>query len=298
MTRLVLLVAALAALALPSAAFAAKRTLYVSVGDSYAAGYQPPGPGRDGGYTGKGYADQLVPLARKAGWRGLKLVNYGCGGETTVSLLKSGGPDCKRGAGPRTGYAGRPQIAAVERYLRRNRARLAFVTVSVGGNDVTSCVRAADTVTCVGEATERIKKNVRTIARRLRKAAGKRVPMVGITYPDVILGGWVSGVKADQDLAGLSAFAFRSLINPALKSAYASSNVRFTDVTAATGAYTPLEQTVEHARYGTIPQAVAQVCDLTWYCEQRDIHANDAGYRKIADLILAKLPKRGKGNGA
>ena len=292
MLRSLLLAALVAALTLPSAAIAAERNLYVSIGDSYAAGYQPPSEGRAGGYTGKGFADQLTPLARKAGYRGLRLVNFGCGGETTNSLLRGGGPDCTRGVSAGTGYRGRTQMTAAERFLRRNRRRVAFVTVSIGGNDVTACASAPDPVGCVGDAVKRIDENVRITARRIREAVGRRVPVAGITYPDVILGRYLGGTKEDRELAGLSVIAFRDLINPALRKAYATRRVRFVDVTKATGAYTPFEQTVVHPLYGEIPIAVARVCDLTWFCALGDIHANDTGYRRIAKLVLAVLPRR------
>ena len=292
MLRLLPLVALVATLALPAAASAAPRTLYVSIGDSYAAGYQPPRDGMPGGYSGRGFADQLTPLARKRGYRGLRLVNYGCGGETTTSLLRSGGPDCTRGAGEGTGYRGRPQMTAAERFLRRNRRRVAFVTVSIGGNDVTACARAAEPVPCVAEAVADIQKNVTATAKRIRAAVGKGVPIVGITYPDVILGRWIAGTQADRDLASLSVVAFQQFINPALKKAYAAAGGRFVDVTKATGAYIPLDQTTEDPQYGTIPVAVARVCALSWFCSKGDIHARTRGYRVIAKLVLAALPRR------
>ncbi len=37
----------------------------------------------------------------------------------------------------------------------------------------------------------------------------------------------------------------------------------------------------------TVPKAVSQVCNLTWYCQLGNIHANDAGYTLIGDLIVA-----------
>ena len=290
MLRLLPVAAVAAALALPSAAPAAERTLYVSIGDSYAAGYQPAVDGRPAGYTGKGFADQLTPLARRAGHPGLRLVNFGCGGETSGSLINSGGPDCTRGAGPGTGYRGSSQLTAAERFLRRNRRRVAFVTVSVGGNDVTSCARGGgDPVPCVVAAVKRIDRNVRTAMRRIRTATGARVPVIGVTYPDVILGQWLKGTQADRDLASLSAVAFKQFINPTLKKAYASRRGRFVDVTAKTGAYTPLDRTVDDPRYGVIPVAVKRVCDLTWFCAKGDIHATTRGYRTIAKLVLAEL---------
>ena len=96
--------------------------------------------------------------------------------------------------------------------------------------------------------------------------------IVGTTYPDVILGQWVSGAPNGQQLATLSVAAFQNFINPALQQAYASAQGTFVDVTAATGAYGPLTELTELAPYGSIPVPVAKVCELTYYCEQQDIH--------------------------
>jgi lysophospholipase L1-like esterase len=277
---------------LPAAAQGAapERKLYVSLGDSYATGYQPTGPGQGAG-TRNGFAYLLPALARDRGLR-LRLVNFGCGGETTTSILQRR----SRCATPAVGgpaYAGRTQIAAAERFLRANRGRVALITVSIGGNDVTACARGgADPIPCVAQAIERIKTNVRTLTVRLRRAAGPKTRIVGITYPDVILGQWVTGRPEDQALARLSVVAFRELINPALKERYEAVGGRFADVTAATGAYGSLDVLVPDARYGPIPAPVAQVCRLTYYCQYRDIHPRSAGYLVIADLIARTLPRR------
>ena len=289
--RLTLAVAApLAALALPSAAQAAKKpSFYVSLGDSYASGYQATGAGV-GENTRNGFAYQLVGKARKRGHR-LKLVNFGCGGETTTSILERKTP-CGRGSSPGgPKYDGRTQVAAAERFLRRNRGKVSLITVSIGGNDVTACARAADPVACVGTAVTGIKENGGALVKRLRKAAGRKVRIVGITYPDVILGEWV-GAQPNRDLAGLSVVAFRSLINPALKKVYESVRGRFVDVTKATGAYGSLEQMTTLAPYGEVPVPVAEVCRLTYYCAFRDIHANAQGYGIIAGLIAKTLSRR------
>ena len=134
-------------------------------------------------------------------------------------------------------YTGRTQIAAAERFLRAHRGKVGLITVSIGGNDVTMCARQADPIACVGAAVQAIKKNVTTIAQRLREAAGRKVRIVGITYPDVILGEWI-GENANQELARLSVTAFRDLINPALTKAYSKVGGRFVDVTAASRART------------------------------------------------------------
>ena len=276
-------------LLLPAAADAAKPSYYVSLGDSYAAGYQRFSA-TEARTTREGFAYQLVGQARKRGYR-FKLVNFGCGGETTTSILTRTSPCADLGPGG-FNYAGRTQAVAAERFLRRNRGRVGLVTVSIGGNDVTACAQAADPVACVGPAMERVKANGRKLLRGLRRAAGPKVRIVGITYPDVLLGGWVSGAQSDRDLAGLSVVAFRNILNPALKELYESVHGRFVDVTRATKAYVPFEQTTTLAPYGQLPVAVAEVCRLTAYCAFRDIHPNATGYRVIARLIAATLPKR------
>jgi lysophospholipase L1-like esterase len=289
-TRILILALALA-LAAPAAAGAAKpkRQYYVSLGDSYATGFQPSVVHQTAG-TRNGFAYQVPRLAKPRGYR-FKLVNFGCGGETTVSLLERTG-SCAGPAPGGPGYAGRTQIAAAGRFLRRHRGKVGLITVSIGGNDVTKCTSDADPIACVAAAVEAIRKNVTEIAERLRAAAGRKVPIVGTTYPDVILGEWV-GPNPSQELAKLSVVAFRELINPELAKAYAAAGGKLVDVTAATGAYGPLEETTTRlAAYGTIPLPVAKVCEYTYYCDYRDIHARTSGYALIAKLIAKTLPRR------
>jgi len=295
-------VAAIAALSLPSAATAAKKPpaqgkkaapqFYVSLGDSYASGYQPPAAGAAAGNTREGFVYQVPALAARRGWK-LNVVNFACGGATTTSILQQ--KDCpKEALGPGArGYGGKTQIQAAEAFLKRNRKKVGLVTVSIGGNDVTFCATQPDPVGCVSLAQPKLLRNVTTLTRRLRKAAGPKVRIVGTTYPDVILGTWLLGTDSGRNLARLSVFAFERSINPALKGAYEGVGGRFVDVTAATGAYTPLDQTVDvPALGGTVPIAVAKVCDLTWFCAARDIHARKSGYALIADLVARTLPKR------
>ena len=281
-------------LAVPAASLAAKappKKLYVSLGDSYATGYQPTAQGV-GSNTRHGFAYQLPGLAKPRGYN-FQLVNFGCAGATTTSILQTKGcvPRARALGGPV--YTNKTQTAAAEAFLRANRGKVGLVTVSIGGNDVTKCATAPDPTGCVAEGVKVIKTNVTKLTKRLRTAAGPNVRIVGITYPDVILGLWTTGKQSDQDFAKLSLFAFRGLLNPALKESYTS--VRkgsFVDVTDATGAYTPLEQTTTLAPYGQIPVAVAKVCQLTYYCQFRDIHARTNGYKIIAQLIAKTLPRQ------
>lgn len=260
----------------------APEKYYVSLGDSYSVGYQPePTGGPTAGYTGIVAADTHM-----------KLVNFGCGGATTESILDTVG--CKVPYGPtaltgRATYTTKTQAAAAEAFISSHRGEIGLITVTIGGNDVTSCAGAQNATTCVLAVVPKIKKNVKTLASGLLKAAGTGVPLIGITYPDVILGDWVypSG-HTDTSLASLSATAFKSLINPALKEAYDSAGGHFVDITKDTDGYLPLTQTTALAPFGSVPVAVARVCQLTWYCTLGNIHAKTAGYDLIGREVVAE----------
>ncbi len=271
-------------LAVPSTAQAASKspTYYVSLGDSYSVGYQP-GLGATPGYT--------AFVAQKTHYT---LANFGCGGATTTSLLSTiGCPDKLPHTAGAVPYPTTTQAAAAEAFLTAHKGHIGLITVSIGGNDVTSCAAKANPISCVASAVTTISSNVSTLATALRAAAGPRVPLIGLTYPDVILGTYVYPTQPPTasriSLAKLSVVAFRSLINPTLTKAYGSAGGVLVDVTAATGAYTSLARTVRLRPYGTIPVPVASVCTLTWFCSQGNIHATTKGYTLIGRLAVAKF---------
>jgi lysophospholipase L1-like esterase len=229
----------------------------------------------------------VVGLARKRGYD-LELANFGCGGATTSSILNA--PGCGVPAVDGAPYDGMTQVAAAAEFLQEHRGDVALVTVIIGGNNVTPCAASPDPIGCVAQAVVGIQTNVSQLARDLRAAAGPKVPIVGLTYPDVILGQWVRP-PVNQAFAQLSVVAFEQFINPNLDAAYAAGDADFIDVTEETGAYGSLERTTELAPYGNIPVPVARVCRLTYYCEFGDIHARTAGYRAIARMVVATLPR-------
>src|SRR5918994_1119575 len=113
-SRLFAAAVAALSLAVPATAEAAKArpAYYVSLGDSYAAGYQRFSEGV-AKTTRDGFAYQVVPKARARG-HNLKLVNFGCGGGTNGSILGGkakrggGGPGDGEGQGQRQGAAQAP----------------------------------------------------------------------------------------------------------------------------------------------------------------------------------------------
>jgi hypothetical protein len=289
-----------ALMAAPGVSHAAGTMFYVSLGDSYSVGYQPsPVAGATSGYTG------VVAAAK-----GLQLENFGCGGATTSSILSVTGTCGTNGYGPPAATNVGPstpsetQIQAADAFISANQGNIGLITVSIGGNDVTSCVSDPSPVNCVLGRLPSIKANVTTLVGDLRAAlgpSGNKVPIIGVTYPDVILGQWVNNggtptfppSAANQNLATISQLAFKSYINPALKAAYKTGKGKLVDVTKKTGAYTKLTHTtsITLAPFGsiTVPKAVAQICNLTWYCQLGNIHANTAGYTLIGNLIDAAV---------
>ncbi len=268
-----------------SQAAGASRPYYLSLGDSYSIGYQP-GIGGTSGYTG--YV---------AGKLNLKPENFGCGGATTSSLIGSKG--CGDPASQdAVHYTGITQERAVLNFIAAHKGAVHLVTISIGGNDFDGCT----TVTCVKSAMPSMGTGVKSLVGSIEKAlagasdTGARI--IGLTYPDVDLGLYVypddPPTSAAVSLAKSSILAFDDLINPTLKKSYLSvSGTSFVDVTSAPymkatrGDDTSLSLTEHVAPYGTVPVAVGEVCQLTYFCSQGNIHANTTGYDFIGSLVVA-----------
>jgi lysophospholipase L1-like esterase len=264
----------------------AAPSYYVSLGDSYSIGYQPePAVSLRLGYT-----RYVVSAEKKKGTK-LTLVNFGCGGATTGSLLSTPGcPDPAPVSLNGVPYRTVSQASAATAFISAHRGHIALITISIGGNDVTRCASSPNPTQCVVGAVPPVAANIATLLKQVRAAAGTSVPIVGLTYPDVILGTWVHP-PVSQSLATLSVVAFRSILNPVLKRTYDAQGGTFVDVTAATGAYVPLTKTTVYPPYGRIPVAVAHACTYTWYCSEANIHPHTVGYQLIGQLIVAALPK-------
>ncbi len=262
-------------------AHATSPLYYVSLGDSYSVGWQP-----GSGATTHGYANVVVNKVKRALGLQYQLMNYGCAGATTSSILNSVG--CGLPAVNGAPYNGLTQAGAAEAFIAAHPGEIALITVSIGGNDITGCASPTAPADCLTQSLATAGTNMRQLTADLRAVAGPTVPIMGLTYPDVILGNWVRP-PFDHNSAALSVTGFQLLINPAFQSAYASAGATFVDVTAGSGAYTPLTKLANTKPYGRIPVAVAKVCHLTWYCAVGDIHARNSGYALIAKLIVAGL---------
>jgi lysophospholipase L1-like esterase len=259
---------------------ATNAKFYVSIGDSYAAGYQPTGP-NSGGTTRNGFAYQVAATAP-----GVRLENFGCVGATTTTALHS--PGCAASAlGPSAApYSSRSQIAAAVAFLRGHQGHIALVTIILGGDDVLACGLAVNNETgCLQAALATIKTNLSNIATQVRAAVGSSVRIVGLTYPDVLLGQYVTSNPNAKAAATASVTLFRTYLNPMLQSVYRSIQAPFVDVTSDTGAYASPATVSEVAGFGMLPLPVAQVCSLTFMCEYGDVHPRTSGYALIARAV-------------
>jgi lysophospholipase L1-like esterase len=246
---------------------------YLSLGDSYAQGYQPiGGPWSPLGFPGynQGYADQLLKLARDR-YAQLRLVKLGCGGETTTTMIL-GTPWCGPNITPGS------QLAQAKAFLETHPGEVAFVTLDIGGNDVI----APD-----GGGVAAIQTNLPVILAELREAAGPGVPIIGMTYyhpflPDVWFGTHDMGALQGA-VDGIHGF------NQLLASLYAAAGDPVADVETAFST-----ADLGDADGDTVPDDVEQVCAWTWECAPPplgpDFHPNNAGYTAIAQTFAAVVP--------
>lgn len=265
----------------PTSSAAPAGTVYVSLGDSYATGYRPADGGAPAGPTRDGFAYLVAEQS------GLRLVNLACSGATSAGMRDD--PGCAPGnrAVDAPDPAGRTQLDTAVQTLREQQGQVALVTVVVGGNDLTPCALAEDPLTCATQAVEDIATSLAAILPVLRDAAGD-APIVGLTYPDVFLGAWVSDAFPDgENLARLSVPLFRDFFNTALEAEYEKIGAKFVDVTATTGGYEPFTEVTQDPTYGSIPAPVAKICALTYFCTHTDVHPTAAGHQAIAEAVLA-----------
>lgn len=255
--------------------------VYVSVGDSYAAGFQP-----EGYPTDHGFADE-VTRRLAPGPRAVQLVNLGCPGITARGIVADVGCASHDSAPHTLAYPGMTQLQALESTLASHRGVVRFVTVIAGANDLERCFADAEAVRCARATVPGVRDDLATVLATVRRAAPD-ARIVGLTYPDVYLGLLLTGSASDAARARQSVAVFRDVLNPALREVYTAAGAAFVDVTAQGGAYEP--ETVTAEQQGrTVPRSVAVVCAYSHFCESGDVHPDDAGYNWYADQVLAAV---------
>ena len=235
----------------------------IALGDSFAAGANVT--------PGQGYVD-LLAAHEATRIHGLVLQNDACGGASTASMLVAGNCD--------------PSASQVEEAVALMEAHpnhVAYVTITVGLNDLGRCEAplSIDPV-CAQAALATMSANLTTIVSDLR-AAGPKVPIIGMTEYDPLLGAWVLGSPS----AATSSLAEFPQFSDALTSTYTNGGALVADVATAF-------QTDDQALTGsfdgvTVPQDVADICNWTGFCTGTDpgtnSHPNATGYQVIADTF-------------
>jgi lysophospholipase L1-like esterase len=285
----VLVLLALAGLTASAEAKSSKR-FYLSLGDSLSVGVQPGAAGPSVN-TKQGYARQL---AKKVG--GLKLVEYGCGNATTGSFIDGSRPCAPARKTPyKNKSRSTSQLAAAVKFLKAERGKVAFVTIDIGANDLQICSKNGNIdLNCVNTGIANIKKFGPKIAKALRKAGGRKLPMAVSTLYDPFLQQWFSG-STGQAIAQASVDLARKQVNPAIVKAFKPSGFKIAKTDTAFDTYTPFSKTTTFGGRGDVPVAVAQVCKLTHMCDAPpkgpNIHANKQGYGVMANAFRKALGK-------
>jgi lysophospholipase L1-like esterase len=246
---------------------------YVALGDSLAAGPERGGDAND-------YPEQLFVNLREAD-PNLRLARFGCGGETTASMISPSLPWEGRGERHLCSYANGSQLADAVRFLQAHRQFVSLVTIDIGGNDVLFCVAELDQ-TCLAEGLAAIEQNLPLILSALRVAAGADVPIVGMNYYNPFLAFWF----ASPAFAAVTNQMVVDQVNPALEAAYADAGSPVADVESAFA-------TTNWAPEGGVPLNVLRICQWTLMCTgpfgPSSVHPNTAGYGVIAGAFADAL---------
>jgi lysophospholipase L1-like esterase len=241
---------------------------YLALGDSLAYGIQPDkvdaGLPPSGFRTG--YVDVFAARLRRLK-PDIRVVNYGCPGESTTTFLSGGCPWLASGTHRLHDAFRGTQIAAALAFLRSHRGQVSPITLNIAGADVQavsdacghdfSCARAR-----APRATRELASRLGSILRRLRSAA----PSAEI----IVIGLW----NNDVDTPRKSDPLFRS-VNKIIATVTTAAKGRFADVFPA---FNP---------QGNLARERARICAFTFLCSKGDGHPTNAGYRAIAAVVWA-----------
>jgi lysophospholipase L1-like esterase len=250
---------------------------YLALGDSLSRGVQPNAAGASVETT-QGYPNQVYARLLTA-HPGLRLVQLGCPGETTETMMHGG--LCH--------YLGGSQLAAADAFLRSHRGHVLLVTIDIGANDPESCgsqPSLTQLASCLGEIPGAAA-HVSAILASVRTAAGAGIPVIGMNYYLPALAEWRKG-ELGQVIARVGA-QLTGGYNDLLDRAYAQAGDPVANVAGAFDT-TDFGDPTTVPGLGSLPRNVALVCEWTWECAPAprgpNQHANAAGYQVIANAIL------------
>jgi lysophospholipase L1-like esterase len=262
------------------------ETYYVSVGDSYPAGYRPTGPGA-GSTSRDGFVYQVEhALAREHGpWT---VVNFACSGETAYAMTFERGCQADALAPGGVRYPDTSQSVAATDFIGAHRDRIGLVTIVMGGNDVIGCLDEQDAGAaqrCAEREVPRVVLSVDSLLSRIRAMLGPDVPVVGASYINVFVADQLKDDPIAKRRAEFSVALFGNYLNPALAQTYSKYGASFVDITALAGADLPETDKSVLPGHGTVMASIGRVCALSYYCSDGDPHPNREGHALIAGAI-------------
>ena len=257
---------------------------YLSLGTSLSVGVQPDGNGILLP-TNDGYADQLFDRIRPAFEAAaalpteLRLTKLGCPGETLNDMTNGG--NCL--------YLAGSQLDAAVDFLTDNAGKVHLVTIDMGANDFRNadCIGATVDVDCAIAVSAQISTDLAAVLTTLRNAAGPDTTIVGMNYYNPYLSSWL--VDPDGPALAMQSALAIAVVTDDLGMTYATAGMPVADVYAAFDS----DDFDTIVASSLLPLSVANICDLTYMCDFAvgpDIHANFAGYSRIADAFVTVLP--------
>lgn len=263
---------------------------YVALGDSLSTGFQPTLSGK-GIETHSGYVDDIYRTERRYVSH-LELVNFGCPGDTTTSLLTGAGNfalarrlHCDRSYGS--------QLAAAVAFLRAHHqpGEVPLITIDIGINDINHCSGLNEPDHCLLAGEDQITANLPRILGRLRARAPQDTVFAAMTLYDTYL-----GKRPTQGATAAGADAFLSAYrraNTTIAADDARAGFRTANVAGAFDTY----DTARVTWRGTYASAnLVRTCDLTWSCSgppiNHNIHPDNRGYGLIAreyEQVIGRL---------
>jgi lysophospholipase L1-like esterase len=261
-------VLALPGSATPRSAALSPQNYYLALGDSIAYGIQPtkvkPGAGPSAFRTG--YVDAFAARLRKLSPK-LQVVNYGCPGESTRTFVAGGCEGRGDVKALHDAFRG-SQLDAALSFLRAHPGDVSPITVTLYGNDwlpvlLDTCnAKVACARKQAPSATKAFASRLTAILRRIRAAA-----------PDaeiIVTGAW----NPDPNSLGQLEAVYRSFETSIARAATAAD----ARIARMLPVFNPT---------GSLQARKARLCAFTFICSKGDPHPTDAGYRAMADAILA-----------
>ncbi len=241
---------------------------YLSLGDSLAFGYQPDlvAAGDLNAADYRGYAEDFAGMRPH-----LTLVNYGCPGETTGTMLAGG---CPWPGTLHDSYGGAPsQAAAAFAFLRAHPGEVDLISIDIGSNDllalVNACRNAPDPTGCI---TAGVPATLATIASNY----GRLLAQLTALAPNarIVLFNYYNPLAITLPGSDALTTVASSVVDQLAARFHASVADAFTAINHSAGS----------------PAERAFLCSRTWECTSfANIHPTDLGYRALAVALLHAL---------